>query len=82
MKLCRKVFEETDLMNVYTSLSPNRRHLVTPIELTDEMYIEKWLKSGEKETNTYPIELELYTDRGERVRSKSEKIIAYGKAGG
>lgn len=61
---------------VYENLSPARQVLVNPYVLTDEQYIEEWesveyMGKGEYENSVY-----YQTEKGEKVRSKSEKIIA------
>ena len=69
-------FPEATVEQVYESLSPARQALVVPIVPTDEQYRAEWeaveytpkpFKEGAKV---------FYTDRGERVRSKSEQLIA------
>ena len=66
-----KTFEE-----VYETLSPARQKLVTPVIPTDEQYRKQW----EEVTYTpgfFKSDAPMYiTDRGERVRSKSEQLIA------
>ena len=62
--------------DIYPSLSPQRRALVDPIYLPDAEYIKRWLDvpfdpKGFLETDPYFI-----TVNKERVRSKSEQIIA------
>lgn len=61
---------------IYENLHPSRQVLVTPIRETDAEYVEKWssLKySGKDFVEGSP---EFFTSRGERVRSKSELLIA------
>lgn len=69
-------FPETTVEELYEKLSPARQALVVPVEPTDEQYRAEWeaveytpklFKEGAKV---------FYTDRGERVRSKSEQLIA------
>ncbi len=60
----------------YESLSEGRRKLVDPVIVTDEKYIEAWYEEHPGERNCYFGDGEYLTDRGESVRSKSEKIIA------
>ena len=61
---------------VYSKLHEERQKLVNPIEDTEEKYIQKW------ETVQYVGKVidesipEFYTAKNERVRSKSELIIA------
>ena len=61
---------------VYSHLSFHRRQLVTPVELSDEDYIQQW-KSQQFAPKLFDEHTpEHYTSRGERVRSKSEVLIA------
>lgn len=65
-----------DLSDVYTSMNAARQALVVPYVQPDEMYIKSWLEEvyqGKGFVEGFP---EYYTERGERVRSKSEKMIA------
>lgn len=61
---------------VYGRLHVERQKLVNPIQKTDEQYIKEWegvkYQGKEFETNMP----EFFTAKGERVRSKSEIIIA------
>lgn len=62
--------------DIYQTLHPARQSIVTPIRETDAEYIRKWESvkySGKEFLEDTP---ELYTLRGERVRSKSENMIA------
>lgn len=61
---------------VYEKLAPARRKLVTPVELPDEEFIRLW-EAEEYEKKLISDDIpEYYTDRGERVRSKSEILLA------
>ena len=60
----------------YANLCEGRKAFVTPYELTDAMYVEKWLEEHLGEKNPYPETGKYETMQGEYVRSKSEKIIA------
>lgn len=68
---------ETDiheqLKMLYTNLSPSRQKLITHYIDTPEQYIAKWEASKKK--SPAPLS-EIYTEKGECVRSKSEKILA------
>lgn len=60
----------------YEELCEAKKSLTTPVEMTDTMFIEEWNETNPGGKNVYP-EIGIYdTDRGEKVRSKSEKIIA------
>ena len=61
---------------VYESLTAARKELVVPETLTDEMFLQQWQQTGYRGKD-FPDEYpELLTEKGERVRSKSEIIIA------
>ena len=64
------------LAAVYENLTPARQELVTPYVLPDDMFIQSWLAVEYVGKPFDPDDPELYTNRGERVRSKSEKMIA------
>ncbi len=69
---CPKVQAE----QVYEKLHGERRKLIEPIQETEEEYVTKWRSvkyQGKEFEEGYP---EIYTSKGERVRSKSEVIIA------
>lgn len=69
-------YKKYELNQIYESMSEGRKQLVEPLVLTDEQYIEKWLDVEYKPKEGYEYSLEIVTDKGELVRSKSEKIIA------
>ena len=61
---------------VYEILHPNRQSLIVPIQQTDEQFINAWVSYSYQGKFIDDNTPELYTSRGERVRSKSEIIIA------
>ena len=64
------------ISELYDSLCPARRALITPVTLTDEQYAANWQEvswAGRPFSPDTPL---LLTANGERVRSKSEIIIA------
>ena len=66
-KVCEEVFET---LNVY------RQKFVAPLRIPDKEFIEKW-ESESYEKLGFAVDYpEYYTDKGERVRSKSEVLIA------
>ena len=69
-------YNSTELDPVYDSLPACKKCLVAPYTLSNEEYIEKWNESFGEEKNTYPITNGILTEKGEIVRSKSEKMIA------
>lgn len=71
-----KSFCPKRLHNIFGKLLPARRKFVQPVRLPDEEFAEQWLAvkySGKGMAVDAPL---LETSRGERVRSKSEAIIA------
>lgn len=72
-----------ELQAVYEKFSPARKKLITPYLDTEEESIKKWeyeknLKKEQvgKVGKFAEISTEIYTEKGEAVRSKSEKILA------
>ena len=67
---------KTDISKAYRILGKGKQRLVEPIEITNEQYRKEW-EALEYEGKAFKDDTEgIYTDKGERVRSKSEKIIA------
>ena len=76
LKRIKSLYPEIVAEEVYENLSEDKRMLVIPVVLTDEQLISKW---EESEYTPHPISNEVpfyQTMKGERVRSKSEVIIA------
>ena len=65
-----------DIHSIYNKLPLSKRNIVVPIVETDEMYIERWKLEHTGNQNTFFEDGKIQTNNGERVRSKSEKIIA------
>ena len=64
------------LSDIYEQMHPSKKSLISPYIVSDEEYRNQWENiqyTGKSFDDSIP---EIYTDRGERVRSKSEKIIA------
>ena len=70
------VLYQEPVEDLYRKLSLPRRSLVEPLEPDDETFLSKWREGKVIQGNTYPIESNIFTENGEHVRSKSEKIIA------
>ncbi len=79
LSLLRKsqlVFQKKCPEDIYMSLSSERRALVSPIELPDDKFVCQW-ESYVYERKSFRDDMpEFYTEKGERVRSKSEILIA------
>ena len=69
-------YENTSLKQMYQKTNPYRRELVSTPIISDDGYIKNWQAVEYKGKQFAEEEAEYITERGERVRSKSEKIIA------
>lgn len=67
----KAVYEE-----IYDTLSSERKMYTHPIVLSDAEFIEKWKQMEYQGKGFKEKFAEFYTDNGERVRSKSEILIA------
>lgn len=67
---------DVEVEQIYNNLSEARKKYVHPHILTDEQFVEQWMKvqySGKVISADTPV---IITERGEKVRSKTEKILA------
>jgi len=62
--------------DVYEGLHRERKKLILPILEPDEEYVHRWVNQEYQGKEFYGELPEFYTAKGERVRSKSEVIIA------
>ncbi len=69
-------FRDDEIDRVFEDMCESRRCLVHPIEPTLKQKREEWKDETYEGKPYYDNNPEIYTKRGERVRSKSEKIIA------
>lgn len=69
-------YEQYPVVDLYENLCKGRRELIKPLVLSDEEFISKWMEQHEGEQNSFPSNVTVKTNRGELVRSKSEKILA------
>ncbi len=60
----------------YEKLPEGRKKIIDPVIKTDAMFIKEWYRKHPGGMNPFPEKGRYTTDRGEEVRSKSEKIIA------
>ena len=77
-RLCKAIqlLSSINFLKVYDELSETRKKLVYPHVLTDEQYVEQWESmqyEGKSIADDIPV---ITTERGEQVRSKTEKILA------
>lgn len=61
---------------VYYKLHPEKQKMVVPVIETDDQFVEMWKSVQYKGKGFREDSPEIYTSNGERVRSKSEMIIA------
>lgn len=67
---------ETTLTSIYQNLPETRKRLVVPYVLSDEQYVKEWEMDIASAQNPFPITNSFFTEKGEEVRSKTEKMIA------
>lgn len=69
-------YSKSDLNIVYSKLNSGRKVLIDDVIISDEEYV-RWWQSVEYKGKYIGDEIgQIITNKGERVRSKSEKIIA------
>ena len=79
LKQIKKILQDytdDEIERIYTSMHKERQLLVTPIEPTWNQLLMKWYEEeyqGKEFKEGTPL---ILTEKGERVRSKSEKILA------
>ena len=76
LNLIVKDYKDDEIEEIYQKMSCERKKLVMPVEKSGRQKIEEWINmeyigKGFKEDDIF-----IYTENGERVRSKTEKIIA------
>ena len=64
------------LKQIYTSLHEARKAHIEPAEISDEEYARRWQEEEYRHKAFFEDTVEHYTGKGERVRSKSEVMIA------
>lgn len=72
----QKNYNHKQLSDIYDSIHEYKRLLVTPLEISDEEYAEKWQSQTYTGKGFTETDKEFFTEKEERVRSKSEVIIA------
>lgn len=69
-------YEKTSLKRVYQKTNHYRKKLIFPIVKSDDEYVNEWTSVEYRGKGFLEDMKEIVTEKGERVRSKSEKIIA------
>ena len=76
IKKITKDYNDDEIEKVYWNEHPERQKLIKAVEPTWEQQVEHWMREkyeGKPFMEDTPV---IMTERGERVRSKSEKIMA------
>lgn len=71
-----KDYDDNEIEQLYTKEHPERQKLIQPVRPTWEQRLNEWEKEaykGKAFAENIPV---IQTAKGERVRSKSEKILA------
>ena len=71
-----KDYEDNEIEAIYMKEHLERRKLIEPVEPTYEQKLECWLSEPYVKKGFYNEALNITTNSGMRVRSKSEKIMA------
>jgi hypothetical protein len=69
-------YSDSFIGELLKGLSDGRKQLIEPIVMPDEEFIMLWHEKYIGNENSIEISMPYATNRGERVRSKSEKILA------
>lgn len=69
-------YDEGKLGQIYDKMHAERKKMVSALVLSDDEYAKRWLNEPYETNPYYSEELIHETNRGEFVRSKSEKMIA------
>ncbi len=72
----QELYSGTHAFVLHENLHPARESMSKPILLSDAEYAKAWLDKRSKMENPYPNISQIYTEKQEHVRSKTEKIIA------
>lgn len=67
--------EYSEIKEIYNRFSEAKRRLISPYILSDEEFLKNWIERNEQQ-NSISIQNPFVTEKGEIVRSKSEKMIA------
>ncbi len=69
-------YNDEEIEKIFNCMSDKRKELVKPVEMTWEQRLEQWKSAPYAGKEFKEGTIEIYTKKGERVRSKSEKILA------
>jgi len=71
-----KNYSATALTDAFTEMCPARQKLVTPWIETDAQYAARWLNTPFVGKDSSDVKNDLYSEKNEHMRSKSELLIA------
>lgn len=69
-------YEPNSAISLYEKISDGRKKLINPVIEPENLFIKDWLDKNKGQQNSFPNEFTIKTERGEMVKSKSEKILA------
>ena len=69
-------YEDDEIEQVYTNQHMERQRLIQPVEPTWEQLVKSWIEEEYEPRGFVDGTPVIYSDRGERVRSKTERSIA------
>jgi len=69
-------YSDDEIEQIYLSANKERRDLITPHEIPIDQQIKNWLEQPYQVKSFQEGTVVILSERGERVRSKSEKILA------
>ena len=69
-------YEKFDDSSIYVGYNESRRKLIKPYYISDKEYVRQWETEEYEGLSIDEEAAKIYSERGELVRSKSEKIIA------
>lgn len=72
----QEIVQVEELYSVYDRMSPSRKKMVDARIISDKEYVNQWSAKIYSGKDFAEGQAEIYTEKKERVRSKSEKIIA------
>lgn len=76
IKKITRDYSDDEIEELFTSLHADRQALVTPVEATWKQLLDEWYAQDYKGKEFQEGTAVILTEKGERVRSKSEKILA------
>lgn len=67
---------DTIIADAYSKEVDFLKEMIQPLAMSDQDYIDQWMKIPYERKSTEALKSNFITDRGEQVRSKSELLIA------